>query len=125
MWTYVVRMKHADAIERGEITVMRTVDFLALVERACERGSERGARRAIIDLQDRKSFAAASERMTLNEVCEYLGHSRTHVTKLRNARRFARSAEEQEAAFAPEYGSGKALRFKKSEIDAWVESQQR
>ena len=116
-------MKHADAIERGEITVIKTEDFLALVERACERGSERGARRAIIDLQDRKSFAAASERMTLSEVCEYLGCSRQHVTNLRNARKRAKTEAAKADAFAPEYQS--PLRFKKSEIDAWIARQQR
>ena len=76
-------------------------------------------------LQDRQSFVAASPWLTQGEAQAYLKMSRTTLYERRTARRLAKTSEAQAAAFAPEYGSGTALRFNKNELDEWMSRQQR
>ena len=114
-------MNQLSAIQGKGLVVMTASELARMVEDA----AERGARKAMVELQDRRSYHAASQLMRLNEVAEYLGFTRQHISDLRNKRKLAKSAKARDDAFAPEYGSGKSLRFKQSEIDAWVESQRR
>jgi hypothetical protein len=72
---------------------------------------------------DRQSFAAASGLLTIDEAGEYLRMSRSETSRLRHARKIAKSDAEREAAFAPEYGQGRNTKFKRSELDAWLEQQ--
>lgn len=74
-------------------------------------------------LQDRKSFAAASPWLSQDEACEYLKISRTTIYAHRKRRKLAKSADMKDAAFAPEYGSGPHLRFRRDELDAWMARQ--
>ena len=76
-------------------------------------------------LQDRQSFVAASPWLTQGEAQAYLKMSRTTLYERRTARRLAKTPEGQAEAFAPEYGSGTGLRFKKNELDEWMSRQQR
>ncbi len=70
---------------------------------------------------DRKSFVAASGLLTIDEAGEYLRISRSEMSRLRHARKIATSDPERNAAFAPEYGRGRNTKFKRAELDAWVE----
>ena len=74
-------------------------------------------------LQDRKSFAAASPWLSQDEACEYLKISRTTIYAHRKRRKLAKSADKKDAAFAPEYGRGPNLRFRRDELDAWMARQ--
>ena len=70
----------------------------------------------------RKSFAAVSPWMSLEETAEYLGFDRRTIYELRQQRRRAKTEEDREKAFAPEYGNRKAVRFHRAEVDAWIRS---
>ena len=70
----------------------------------------------------RPHLQALDERMTLNEAAEYLGYSRSHINELRSRRAKAKTRVEKDRHFAPSYGRDKALRFKRSELDAWFDS---
>lgn len=71
-------------------------------------------------LQDRKSFATASPWLSQVEACEYLKMSRTTLYDRRRLRKLAKTTEAKEQAFAPEYGEGANLRFRRDELDAWM-----
>ena len=74
---------------------------------------------------DRKSFAAASGRLTIEEAGEYIRTSRAEMSRLRHARKIAKSDAEKDAIFAPEYGEGRKTTFKRVELDAWLDRQKR
>lgn len=73
---------------------------------------------------DRPHLLKLDEKMTLQQVMEHLGYSKSYISELRKRRAMAKTQAEKDRAFAPEYGMDKALRFKRSEIDAWFESTQ-
>lgn len=75
--------------------------------------------------QDRQSFAAAAGLVTIDEAATYLRISRSELSRLRHARKIAKADTEKDAAFAPEYGSGKNIKFRRTELDAWLVSQRR
>lgn len=72
-----------------------------------------------------RSFHAASDWMTQKELGEYLGFARSTLSELRTKRKLAKSEEEKAVAFAPEYGAGAWLRFRRSEIDVWMQRHRR
>lgn len=73
--------------------------------------------------RDTKSFAAASGLLKLDEAAQYLRMSMMELYRRRLARKIARTDAEKDAAFPAEYGVGKLVRFKRAELDAWIESQ--
>ena len=73
----------------------------------------------------RKSFAAASGMMSLTELCEFIGKGRNTVYECRRQRDRAKTPEAKSQAFPPEYGDGRSPRWKRSEVEAWVNSQRR
>ena len=72
---------------------------------------------------DRKSFAAASGRLTIEEAGEYIRTSRAEMSRLRHARKIAKNDAAKDAIFAPEYGEGRKTTFKRVELDAWLDRQ--
>ena len=73
--------------------------------------------------RDQISFAAASPWLNQSEAQAYLKMSRTTLFERRTARKLARTAEAKAEAFAPEYGSGPGLRFRREELDSWLARQ--
>lgn len=73
--------------------------------------------------KDIKSFAAASGLLKLDETAVYLRMSMMELYRRRHARKIARTDAEKDAAFPAEYGVGKLVRFKRAELDAWIECQ--
>ena len=73
--------------------------------------------------RDRQSFAAASGLFTIEEAGEYVRMSRADMSRRRHARKVAKTDATKDAAFAPEYCTGRNIRFKRAELDAWLDRQ--
>lgn len=74
---------------------------------------------------DRKSFAAASGMMSLSELGEFIGRPRNTIYDCRRRRALAKSKALADAEFPPEYGKGRRPQWKRTEVEAWLESQKR
>ena len=79
--------------------------------------------RAMTKMEDRKSFAAAGEFMTLAELGEYTTLSRTLIYEMRAQRKMAKTEAMKDKACFPEYQISGTVRFKRSDIDLWMEGQ--
>lgn len=75
--------------------------------------------------RDIRSFAAASNTMSLSEAVAYTGLSRNTIYERRFARDRAKTKEERDKAFPPEYLVVRSPMFKRDEIDAWFAAQRR
>lgn len=107
--------------KQGERLVVISADDLALI---VEEATARGFRKALMEVQDRQSFAAANDWLTQTQVEELLGRSRSYVCNRLAMRKLAKTDAEKDAAFPPTYQeySGARHRFKRSEIEAWQRS---
>lgn len=74
---------------------------------------------------DRQSFAAASGLFTIEEAGEYVRMSRADMSRRRHARKVAKTDAAKDVAFAPEYGTGRNIKFRRAELDAWLDRQRR
>lgn len=92
------------------------------VERAFKRLVRKEVQAGVREEQDRQSFAAAGEYMTLSQTVEYTGISRNHLLTLRTKRKRFKSEKEKNRACFPEYHRCGSLCFKRSEVDAWIQS---
>lgn len=75
--------------------------------------------------RDRKSFVAAGGMMSMGEVQEFIGLSRGSIYNARRRRDLAKTKAEAAAAFPPEYGSGRFPKWKRSEVEAWIDAEKR
>ncbi|WP_230832473.1 hypothetical protein [Qipengyuania citrea] len=113
-------MDHFSGIHGERLVVVSANDLALLVEEA----TARGVRKALMEVQDRQSFAAANDWLTQTQVEELLGRSRSFVCKRLRLRKLAETDAERDAAFPPTYQEhvGSRHRFKRSEIEAWQRS---
>lgn len=113
-------MNKSSEIGGQELIVISTGDLALMLGRTVKQA----VHEAIVELQDRQSFAAASDWLTQAQVEEFLGRSRSYVNSRRTLRDLAKTDAEKEAAFAPSYQSkrGARVRFKRSEVEAWQRS---
>ena len=71
---------------------------------------EQAVQQALCRYQSATGDSSVPELMTMEEACEYLGISQSHGYKLTSK------------GVLPHYKPGKRLYFKKSELDAWINS---
>jgi predicted DNA-binding transcriptional regulator AlpA len=114
-------------INGERLLVLSARELMLLLERERQETAKlvrEEVRKALFDAQDRQSFAAANDWLTLEQVEELLGRSRTYVESRLSMRKLAKTVGERDAAFAPVYQEkrGGRRRFKRSEVEAWQRS---